>query len=53
MESDNYKDYWNEIRILGLHETKLLDEYLGDVEEYGPKSYEGKFSYFHIHVLSW
>ena len=34
--SQDFEDYWNEYKI--LHETKLLDDYLDEVEDYGSRS---------------
>lgn len=39
--SQDIEDYWNEYKI--LQETKLLDVYLDEVEDYGSRSCDGKF----------
>jgi hypothetical protein len=39
--SQDIQDYWNEYKI--LQETKLLDVYLDEAEDYGSRSCDGKF----------
>jgi hypothetical protein len=44
METDvgqDFEDYWNEYKI--LQQTKLLDDYLEEAEDYGSRSCDGKF----------
>lgn len=39
--SQDFEDYWNEYKI--CQQTKLLDDYLEEVEDYGSRSCDGKF----------
>jgi len=44
METDvnqDLEDYWNEYKV--IPETKLLDDSLEEVEDYGSRSCDGKF----------
>ncbi|KAJ9593390.1 hypothetical protein L9F63_015094, partial [Diploptera punctata] len=36
--SQDFEDYWNEIKI--LQQTKLLDDYLDEIDDYGSRSVE-------------
>ena len=43
--SQDFEDYWNEYKI--LRETKLLDDYLDEIDDYGSRSVEdGKLNWY-------